>query len=196
MSDFFEPPPPRDLEPETSPEWAGAPEAVVPRTLPIGRIIARTEEVAIYLSCLSVYPVGFEFEVFALAKDRDSDLEPFDFEYGYEAERSGEIPSGQLRLGFQFADGERATNTGGRFEWDGEFIEPPAAPVMRSGRGRSDGQGRWQHWFWVWPLPPAGPLEFVCEWPAGEVPMTRYSLDAQALIDAARRCERLFAENQ
>jgi hypothetical protein len=35
------------------------------------------------------------------------------------------------------------------------------------------------------PLPPAGPVSFVCEWAAAGIPETRASLDAQLIVDAA-----------
>ncbi len=35
-----------------------------------------------------------------------------------------------------------------------------------AGGGPRSAFWRW----WAWPLPPAGPLEFVCEWPALGIP--------------------------
>jgi hypothetical protein len=49
--------------------------------------------------------------------------------------------------------------------------------------------------WWAWPLPPAGPLEFVCEWPAIGVAETRAVIDAQLILDAAARSTRLWPEN-
>jgi hypothetical protein len=44
----------------------------------------------------------------------------------------------------------------------------------------------------MWPLPPPGPLSFVCEWPAAGIPLTRAQIDAQALIDASARAQEIF----
>jgi hypothetical protein len=44
-------------------------------------------------------------------------------------------------------------------------------------------------------LPPAGPLEFVCEWPAFGVAESRAGIDGQLVLDAARRSIRLWPEN-
>ena len=41
--------------------------------------------------------------------------------------------------------------------------------------------------WWTWPLPPAGPLEFVCEWPAFDIAESRVGIDAQLILDAAQR---------
>ncbi|HEU5064051.1 MAG TPA: hypothetical protein VFT79_13010 [Solirubrobacterales bacterium] len=160
--------------------------------LPVERVVARTEAVAVYLNCFWVYPAGFEFEVFAVAKDEGSELDPFSFDHTYAAERSGEIPPEKLRLGFEFADGSKVTNTGGRFDWDWEDTDRPSHPIMSGSRGQG-GEGSWSWAFWVWPLPPAGELTFVCEWPAAEIPLTRLELDAAPLTEAASRAQKLFA---
>lgn len=170
----------------------GPPRDAVPAVLPVERVVARTEAVAVYLSCFWVYPVGFEFEVFAVAGDEDSELDPFSFDPTYAAERSGEIPPEKLRLGFEFADGSTVTNTGGRFDWDWEGADRPSSPIMSGSRGHG-GEGSWSWAFWVWPLPPAGELTFVCEWPAAEIPLTRLELDAAPIVEAASRAQRLFS---
>ena len=55
---------------------------------------------------------------------------------------------------------------------------------------------RHRNWsYWVSPLPPAGPVTFVCEWAAAGIPETRASLDGQLIVDAARRSVRLWPED-
>jgi hypothetical protein len=49
---------------------------------------------------------------------------------------------------------------------------------------------------WVWPLPPAGRLALVCEWPAAGILLTRHEIDAQLILDAASRAQRLFADDE
>lgn len=196
MSEFFEPPSARRSEPKPDPEWAGPPDHVLPATVPIERIVAENDKVAIYLACLSAYPAGFDFDVFAIARDEWIELDPFSFDHQYEAERTGEIPPGQLRLGFLFGDGSKAFNTGDRFDWEGEFESAPDKPVMSGqGRGRSE-NGRWHSSLWVWPLPPDGQMEFICEWPAADIPLTRCELDAQQIIAAASRAQHFFAADR
>jgi hypothetical protein len=54
--------------------------------------------------------------------------------------------------------------------------------------------GSW-HWeFWAWPLPPPGPLAFVCEWPAHGISLTRHEIDAGVLLHAAETVETLWDE--
>jgi hypothetical protein len=192
MSDFFEPPPRIEEEAETAPEWDGPPTAAVPATIPIERIVARSNRAAVYLASVSAYTTGFEFDVFVVRSGSGGELEPFDFEHRMLAQRTGEIPPGQLRVGFLFADGSKATNTGKYFGWYDESGDPPDAPLMRERGGHGDGRV-WHNSFWVWPLPPPGKLEFLCEWPEAEIPLTRVELDATAIVNAASRSHDPFA---
>jgi hypothetical protein len=185
MTDFFEPPPRIDREPEPSHDWEGPPDGAVPVTVPIEKVVAKTAETAIYLASVSAYPTGFEFDVFVVTSDRDSPLDPFGFDYRMLAEHTGEIPAGQLRIGFLFADGSKATNTGKSFDWAEGSEESPDPPYM-SGYGEGGGSDHnWHGSFWVWPLPPPGKLEFLCEWPEADIPLTPLELDASLIVTAA-----------
>jgi hypothetical protein len=187
MSDFFDPPPP--FEPEApAPEWDGPPDGVLPTTIPIERTVARTDATVVYLAAIVTYPTGFQFDIFVLTDGSDRELDPFDFGHREAGRRTGEIEPGLLRLGFAFADGSKATNTGAYFNRHdrGEGSERPDAPVM-TGHFGGGGEGTWHNTFWVWPLPPPGALRFVCEWPAAGIPQTRVDLDAASLLAAANR---------
>jgi len=46
--------------------------------------------------------------------------------------------------------------------------------------------------FWLWPLPPPGPLAFVCEWPKKGIGERRVDIDASVVLDAAARAEPLW----
>lgn len=193
MSDEFFSPPPRGqyVKPGPRPEWMGPPRGMVPAVLPIEQVVARSDDAAIYLSCLWVYKAGFEYEVFVVARDEESELDPFGYEHDLRSERTGEIPPAKVRFGFRFGDGSKVTNTGGEFDWEWEPGPTPKAPRMSGGRGHG-GEGAWAHAFWVWPLPPRGSIEFVCEWPAAGIPLTTAELDAAAIIDAASRAQAIF----
>jgi hypothetical protein len=106
----------------------------------------------------------------------------------------GVIPEEMLRFGVEFSDGRKATNTSGHpafMDRDGE----PAGPILMPGSG-GGGRGSWRLSLWIWPLPPRGPLAFVCEWPEAEVPLTRREVDAEIVLEAAQRSQRLFAERE
>jgi hypothetical protein len=49
--------------------------------------------------------------------------------------------------------------------------------------------------FWLWPLPPAGPVAFVVEWPSEGIAETRVEIDATLLREAAARSEVLWEDH-
>jgi hypothetical protein len=114
-----------------------------------------------------------------------------------------------LRFGVEFADGSKATNTAdeplANFEDGSTHLSlafqasgaagVPAGPVLRTGGGGSGGGGNWKQSVWIWPLPPLGRLTFVCQWPAAGIELTRQDIDAQLLLDAAKRAQVIFAED-
>jgi hypothetical protein len=72
--------------------------------------------------------------------------------------------------------------------------EAPGGPVMWPLSGSGGGDASWRQSYWVWPLLPPGQLELVCEWPAGQIPLTRHQLDAQLVLLAAPRTQLLFTD--
>lgn len=191
MSSFFEPPPP---PPELPPEplrqpWAGARDAVIGKAVALNLVIGRSEKAAVWIPAITAYVDGFELDV----ELRRLDDEEFDHPLflGHHTRRrhraSGDgLDPDLLRLGIQFSDGGKATNIDSPmlFRMPGEPDEPPEGPVLFP-RGGGGGDGRWRQEFWVWPLPPEGPLAFVCEWPAADIPETRNEIDSALVREAA-----------
>ena len=201
VSGFFEPPPPpRWPEPAkggTVPAWAGRPHGA-----PLGEVLsdlllARSESGAVYVAYLDAYPDGFEVEVSAtttvgyqeFARDGDASRpDLFGRHWPMVGERRDTLPPELLRVGVRFADGRTATNVSGH-------DSPAGGPVMWSlrggGRGGAGGSSFHQG-YWISPLPPPGPVEIVCEWPAVGIPLARHTLDAQRIRDAAGRARAMF----
>ncbi len=194
MSDFFElPPPPPTAAPKARGRIAlfqsGPPRGAVPAVAALERTLARTDEVVVSLGCLWVYPAGFEFEVSVDFSEGRTDLDPFE---SHRRGRSGGRSPDQLRFGFQFVDGSKATSldpVADRFA-----AQPPAGPPVIRRLGGHSMDGHWAHSFWVRPLPPAGSLEFVFEWPAAEIPLTRTELDCGEILRASSRAQTLFTD--
>ena len=46
--------------------------------------------------------------------------------------------------------------------------------------------------YWLWPLPPPGPLRISCEWPLVDIAMTTVEIDANNLLGAASRARSLW----
>lgn len=167
----------------------GAPRRTLPAVVPAERLTARTDEVTVSLSHLMVYPAGFEFEVFVDALDDLSELNPFQISHRPRGQDMDPLAPEQLLLGFEFADGAKATNVrmGGN--------PGTTSPVLIGGGSSRDG-GYAHQSFWLCPLPPPGPLEFVCEWPAARIPLTRTELDSAAIIEASSRAQTMFADSR
>jgi len=179
-----DPAPPRPEQPP----WAGPPSGTLPGVAPVELVLASNERAAVSIGRCSAYPTGFEVEVRVLVRGAEAqELDP-------SLNGVYRLPGGRttfetmLRFGIEFSDGRKATNVGGR--GPAGSGEPPN-PVLW-GMGGGGGGGRWRQDFWVWPLPPAGPVRFVCEWPAAGISMTRQSIDAQVLLDAAARARSVF----
>jgi len=101
-----------------------------------------------------------------------------------------ELPPDLLRFGVEFSDGRRAT-TIERFRNSSD--EPPEIAFMQ--RGGGGGGGSWEFSFWIWPLPPAGPLTFAVEWPAEGVELTTCQIDTAPLLEASARSEELWEDD-
>ena len=196
MSAFFEAPPPPE-EPERHhrrPDWFGPPERTLPGVVPVELVLASSTKAAVYVTHLAAYPAGFQFGIHAITapgEEDELDLDPMMFHHHPARHgRHGQLPPELFRVGVQFQDGRRATSTTGpRFAPD----KPPTEPVMTETGGEGGG-GAWRQMYWVWPLPPPGPLQLVCEWPAADIPLTRKEIDSQLILEAASRATAIFPE--
>ena len=204
MSSFFEPPPPPPEPPPppprpSRPAWFGPPDAVVGRAVALNLVIGRSDKAAIWISAVTVYPEGFEFDVEIRHRLSADFIDPFDLGFRAKRHRTEELDPELLRVGIAFADGQKATTLGPGQPHPYTMREAPDAqpdgPIL-SGSGSSGGGGHWQQGFWVWPLPPEGPLAFVCEWPAAGIPETRSEIDSALVRDAAADAIPLWSDNQ
>lgn len=201
---FFEPPPPAPEPPAQPPRrpWHGAPDAVLGQAVALNLVLGRSEKAALWIPAVLVYPDGFEFEVEIRHRLDDEEVEHPFFRHHWRRRssgvRDGTLDPSLLRLGIEFSDGSRATNLDERLSFPvaGEPDAPPAGPVLAPSRGGGGGGGRWNHGFWVWPLPPEGPLAFVCEWPVAAISETRKEIDSALIRNAATRAVVLWPEDE
>lgn len=198
MSDFFEPPPPlpEPPEPEERPikPWWGPPTNVVGAPVDLGFVLARTEDVAVSVERFSVFPMGVRFHVVVRCRTEKVGMDLGDLEFrGWRSRRGGEIPAEKLRLGVRLSDGSKATNLVSHMGMGEDPEQEPSGPVLEEHGG--GGGGRYREWeYWLWPLPPAGSLSFVCEWPAAGMPLTTREVDAGAIREAANHAVTLWPE--
>ena len=179
---FFNNLPVAEPEPRVHHPW-DPPEAEFPAAVPSGPLmLGRTERAAVAITGISAYSAGFE--IFVTARFRPG--------AGGPSGSGGPEPAPRrsFRLGLQFADGTTVIGQHGGPGPSGD-ADPPG-PILRTYLGGGGPRSSFWRW-WAWPLPPAGPMEFVCEWPALGIPETRAGLDAQLILDAAGRSIRLWA---
>jgi hypothetical protein len=147
---FFEPPQPSDDEAWEPPSWTSPPRNEVGRLVVVDRVLGENDGALLLLRGAVVYSTGFELLI--EARTRPGEGEPFS--HRMFDTRSDEF----LRVGVQFDDGRRATNLE-EFDWEGE-----APDILLQRRHET---------YWVYPLPPPGPVTVVVEWPAFGIAETR-----------------------
>lgn len=62
-------------------------------------------------------------------------------------------------------------------------------------RGGGGGGRFYSEDYWVWPLPPPGPLAFVCEWPAYGIGLSRVEVEAERVRAAAADALAIWPED-
>jgi hypothetical protein len=193
---FFEPPPSREAPVAHSvvvapPAWVGPPHNVLPGVVPAELIVAETDQTVVAVTALCVYPTGIGFTL-SLRLRHLSSRERWRYAslFGYGLPEGEPLPDELVRFGVQFADGRKATNLDRRPPADSE----PEGPVLIEQGGSGYGSPAWDTEEWLWPLPPPGPLTFVCEWPGRGIGLSRAEVDGDAIRQAAARAVTLWPE--
>jgi hypothetical protein len=164
-----------------------APESEIPAIVPIDTLrFAPSEQAAIAIVGISAYSQGIE--IFVAQRIRPG-VPGFD---------EGPVPGAPARpraepqafeISLRLADGREVIS--GRSSGDAK----PAGPILQPRGGGGTAHSLLRRW-WAWPLPPPGPLEFVCWWPLYGITETRTSIDAQLILDAAQRSIKLWPEHE
>jgi len=179
------------------PRWFGPPEDELGAVLSQGIVLARSERAVVALSHVVVYSTGATFDFLAVARGlaRSEANRVFHEQHTFEEE---DLPESLLRIGLELADGGRVSNLGG---WrahrklmspDAEPEGPLLLPHAGGGGNSTGGQITMKPGYWLWPLPPGGPLRISCEWPLVDIGMTTVEIDGDALVGAASRARTLW----
>jgi hypothetical protein len=196
-----------DAEREWSPPtWDRPSEGTVPAVFGVSQLFARTDDLAVALDHVRVYPNGFQLVTTAVTNPR---LPPALQMGGFHtmtliASRAAQpdaqkaarpllrlaprpsFPMGP-RLGVQFSNGQRA---GARPQSPYEAAKDergfPTEPIIgMGGGGGGSGQYRWEQW--VFPLPSPGDLVVFVEWAAAGIEETSVVISADNIREAAQR---------
>lgn len=177
----------------SEPAWLNPPAGVLPGVAPVAFVLGRGPDVAVTVTGVAAYPIGIGFRLHLRFRSADTEpggVEEALFEPHWEVR--GGVPGhdATLRFGIELADGRGATNLDRRpFDLPPGVL--PAGPVLSQGGG-SGGGGNWDSDYWLWPLPPEGPLTFTAEWPSQGVPPSRVTIDTAPLRAAAARAAPLW----
>jgi hypothetical protein len=151
--------------------------------VPVELLLARTQDNAVVLTAILAYPTGVGFTLSVrVRRGIPRRRRRFHDQFG----------EAGLRFGVEFADGRKATNLD-RYppNFEAEEPDPPALTRTHS----VGGDGRWSSHHWLWGLPPAGPLVFVCAWPARQIEESRVQIDAGLVLEAAERAVPIWPED-
>jgi hypothetical protein len=195
---FFEPPPPPPRRPErrefpSRRPWWGTPKNELGAPVPLRLILGHTDRVAVAKVGATAYTTGVSLTVSvrrreSLAADDFEDVDefyddPFEPPFGHPGRRRRRAR-------------ELAPEIGELFPWvdmDETEEREPTGPVLMAGGG-GGGNREWEAEFWLWPVPPPGPLAFVIEWPSEKIELTKREVDAALFIEASRSSEELWPE--
>ncbi|MGH3121290.1 MAG: hypothetical protein ACRDND_09755 [Streptosporangiaceae bacterium] len=188
---FFDDMPPAEPEPPRVHHPWEPPEAEFPAVVPSGPLmLGRAGRAAVAVTAIAAYSTGFEIFVTArLRPGAGAGSGPGDRMPGGPEPR---VARRSFRFGVQLADGTKVIGQHG----PGPAGDAdPDGPILRTFLGGGGPRSHFWRW-WAWPLPPAGPLEFICEWPGNGIPETRTAIDAQLILDASGRSIQLWPEEE
>jgi hypothetical protein len=164
-----------------------APDNEVPVGVPGTVVLGRSDDAAVFLTGIQAYSTGIVFEVGV--RLRRTPRGPWRHRVWAMLNGTGDDDpesTGQLLLGVEYADGRAVANVGFRPTVASEDGEEAAEPML-VGRGGGGGERVYDQSYWLSPLPPPGPLLFVCGWQALGIPETRVTIDGAAVAEARSR---------
>ena len=171
--------------------WMSPPEDELGVPVPVQQFLTAGDEAVVVLSSCVAYTTGFQLGVGIRRKFEPPPLR--------NPRLHREMPEMSLEVGVRFADG-RETSRARDAEQRRAFFEafsagseppPPPGPMIGSSGGGGGGR-RWDWTYWIWPLPPDGPMTVMARWPAGKVPDGEVHVDGSAIRIAGERSEKLW----
>ncbi len=171
--------------------WRGTSDDTTGVAVPLVRLLARTEDVAIIVGGFVAYPAGFDLTLVTIARVAwvRRGMAPNPMGHGFPG-RS--FPSPEfLRFGLRFADGSKATNVG-----YGLATGPSGAGTRGLlPRGSGGGGKKYSSRYWCEPLPLPGSLGIVCEWPKFGINETEDVISADLILAAAEQAKPIWPED-
>ena len=168
------------------------PETEFPGVVPTGtRPFGRSEQTAITITAILAYSNGFEI---FLSRLRRPDAPGFDEDLDPGAPGGTLAGHESFRFSVEFSDGRTVTHDGphGRSSGRPHGDTEPVEPILWSRGGGGTSHYQLMRW-WVSPLPPRGPVEFICQLGTREI---RGGIGADSILDAAQRSFRVWSDDE
>ena len=176
--DEFPLPKPQPVRPPEHQPWQGPEPGWIGGWLPWRVMLVKTPDMYATLREFEAYPTGLLFSLVTAFKPEPSDTgSPMDRMRGHVMWHQG---TGGPRFGVMFADGRKVA-AGFPTGWSDK--EPDRPVLMQHGGG--GGGTVWRQGFWLWPLPPAGPLTWVVSWEERGIAEESVAVDASELAEVA-----------
>lgn len=157
----------------------------MPRAVAIDLLVARGDDVAVWVAEALAYPAGVAFGLVIVRR------------YGSSPDRRHRpwfLPPGESdgpRFVIGFTDGRRTV-----MGWPSVHGDDGTPDIVLTHTGGGGSDRRWMGRMWLWPLPPAGPLTLAFVWPELEVPETTVEIDSAPIRDAAARAVELWPDER
>lgn len=163
------------------------PDNEAPAAVAVNAVVGRSDDAAVILVGFQVYTAGVAFTLAVrLRQEPTGDLRRGIHELLFDG--PGRDVTNHLLVGVEFSDGRKAANI--RIpSWDQSV--PNAQPILSSGGGGGGGK-TYDQTTWLSPVPPPGPLTFVCAWSAYGIEETHTTVDGTAISEAAARVVALW----
>ena len=156
--------------------------------MPVGEIVHRNDDTVAAIDYVRAYPNGFTLTIGIHTNPRDDGSAGAD--RVAQGRRRPRRPRRALpaRVGIRFADGRTAgrTATGGPHDTPRDADGIPTEPIIQM-MGGGGGSHSYRFDFWVFPLPPDGPVEIFVALPAVSDDEVKVVVDGGTIREAATR---------
>jgi hypothetical protein len=161
-------------------------------TVGLDVILVRRPDLVIWVADALAFPSGLSFGLNVQRRERSD-----------ETRRAGAVPTAPLffgpadpdgpRFGLRLADGRKVVVQ--RLGDMKPFLRKPDRPILRPRSGSGGGHASRAE-MWLWPLPPPGPLTFVCARAAEGVDETSAQIDAAPILAAAANAVEMWPDDR
>jgi hypothetical protein len=158
---------------------------------PINERIAINDSVALILTMAKVYSNGVEFVVERRIRRGNASRSEWREMQSSVHGHFVRFDPDRLRYGVVLGDGQQLILD----QPPGMYgVAPEKHGLSQTGGGGGGGEDsyRFDDGMWLWPLPPAGPVEIVAQWPAFGIPESHVVLNSASLIELASQARSVW----